>query len=268
MTPVTGKLLFRNKLYNNRIEVRDDGVNLSLYFSETILQSSMQKSHPHRLIIGYTQYMMFPLLIKIPKKILVIGIGGGSFLRFLHFHFPQAKIDAADNCMETLEIAKRYFSLPKSNQVNIFCESGETFLQKCCQKYDLIMIDAFDQKGMAPSIYNDKALSLCKNNLKSDGLLCSNLWSANRECLEHIKSSFKKNFNQALYIPVPLKGNIIALATKQPIHWQSLHPKRKIVQEMSDKLEVDFIKMVKIARRTNMSLWQQLYQSINLQTIQ
>lgn len=266
MTPVTGKLLFRNKLYSNRIEVRDDGVNLSLYFSETILQSRMQKSHPHRLIVGYTQYMMLPLLIKIPETVLIIGIGGGSFLRFLHYHFPQTKIDAIDNCQETLQIANRYFSLPQSDKLNIFSESGEMFLEKCTKKYDLIMIDAFDQKGMSPTIYTDKTLSLCKKRLNADGLLCSNVWSADSEHLKQIKLSIEQNFTQALYIPVPKKGNIIAVAAKRPFHWQNLHPKNKLVQEMSDKLEIDFKEMVKNARRANMSIWQQLYQSINFQT--
>ncbi len=265
MTPVTGKLLFRNKLYNNRIEVRDDGVNLSLYFSETILQSSMQKSHPHRLIVGYTQYMMLPLLVKIPKNVLVIGIGGGSFLRFLHYHFPQAQIDATDNCQETLDVSNRYFSLPQSDQINIFNKSGEVFLQECTKKYDLIMIDAFDQKGMAPTIYSDNTLSLCRQHLNSDGLLCSNVWSADRGYLENIKSSFKQNFSQTLYIPVPKKGNIIVVAAPQPIHWHKLHPKNTTVQDMSNRLEIDFTEIVKIARRTNMSLWQQLYQAIHAQ---
>lgn len=256
MTACKSKIIYKNYSSDNRIEVQDNRVNRSLYFSETILQSSMEKSQPHRLILSYTRYMMLPLLIAIPEKLLILGVGGGSFIRFFDHYFPKTTIDAIDSCQETLKIARHYFHLPQTSKIMIHNSCGSEFLSDTDEQYDLILIDTFDLKGMARKIYNPVILELCRKKLTDTGILCCNLWSNNRSFLAEVKEILDQHGNQTLYIPVPDKGNVISISTNQTLSWNHLHPKNRNLINLAEKLEIDFAEMVKIARRANMPLWQ------------
>ncbi len=262
MNAENNKTVYKNSLSNIRIDVQENRVKRSLYFSETILQSSMDKSAPHKLIIDYTRFMMLPLLLQIPQKILIIGLGAGSFLRFFHYHFKQIEIDAVDNCDEILKIAKKYFFLPQSEKINLHNCCGNEFLSQTKKRYDLILIDSFDKKGMAKEIYNEKTLTLCNEHLTESGILCCNIWSNDLLALSEIKEIIDKVNRQTLYIPVPNKGNIIGIGSNRHFNWQSLHPKNPKLISLEEKLEINFTEMVKIARRTNMSLWQRACKAI------
>ena len=88
------KTIHRSHWQSQLIEVVDEGDTRSLYFGGHVLQSSMYLSAPQKLALSYTRFMAAPLLIDdAPERILVVGVGAGSLVRFFHHHFPDARID-------------------------------------------------------------------------------------------------------------------------------------------------------------------------------
>ena len=104
-------LLLYTYYENNFIEVVDQDEFRSLYFHNKVVQSRMSLQEPHKLILKYTQYMMAAaLLVKpAPTDILLIGIGAGALIHFLHHHFPSSLIDAVDYSEHVIKIARGYF---------------------------------------------------------------------------------------------------------------------------------------------------------------
>lgn len=243
------------EIINTSIDIRDEGDFRSLYFAYEQLQSRMSLSTPHALVLPYTRYMVFPLLTRCSlDNILIIGIGSGSFVRFFHHHFPACLIDAVDFSLEVINAAKGFFMLPDSDTINILHTDGFEYLQNLSDKdYDLILVDAFDDNGMAASIYSESFLRLCSKHLSPTGCLCCNLWSNDVVRLKAIKSVIQYYFTDKIYLPVQDRGNIAAIAFNDEFPWKSLLHNKKMLKELTQKYGIDFNEILKIAKRTNMS---------------
>ena len=256
------KIIYSSGRHNTLIEVRDNGSHRSLYFSGDILQSRMNNSDHASLCLSYTMFMTFPLLLQDPDDILIIGVGGGSTIRFLHQYFPQATIDGVDCVDEVLEICTTFFSMPTAPHVRLHSAKGDEFLLATEKKYSLIQLDAFDQQGMSASAYNEHFFSLSASALTDVGLLTCNIWSNNRLHLKQTKEAIEKFFPYTIYIPIPERGNIIAVASKNQIDWQQLHPRNSRVLSLGAQMGIDFVEQVKIARRANLPIWKNMSQSV------
>jgi spermidine synthase len=68
-----------------------------LHFDLTAAQSAMDLDDPERLSLAYTRKMMaFLLFNHSPRRILMLGLGGGSLAKFCHRHLPSAAITAVE----------------------------------------------------------------------------------------------------------------------------------------------------------------------------
>jgi spermidine synthase len=241
---------------DNGMEIRDEGDSRSLYFRNEQLQSKMSLSTPHHLLLSYTRFMTLPLLpLGSVDNILVVGLGSGSFVRFFHHHFPRCRIDAVDPSENVIKAARGHFMLPENDLVRTHPADGHDFLRRCPDtRYDLILVDAFDASGMAPTIYNPDFLSLCSRKLTGSGWLSCNLWSNDKKKFAGIRGMLSRIFKGVVYLPVPDRGNIVAVAAGTGIPWGKILLPRNELHTVSKKFGFDFSEMVKIARGKNISL--------------
>lgn len=270
MINATAKPIHREIWKNRLVEIFDEGETRSLYFGGKFLQSRMSLLSPHTLTLPYTHYMMFALLFHVQfNNILLIGLGAGSMVRFLHHHFPQCTIDAVDHSAHIIKLARGYFQLPESQHINIHCRDGLKFLaEKHVQNhYDLILIDAFDEKGMSSHIYSEEFFLICADALHPDGTLSCNLWSGTPKRTAEISNILRCNFTGRLVLPVPRRGNVIHHLKPQKIKWTDIERNRWELDHLQKKFHLNFPTMVKVARRHNLSFPQRLLWSSNFWTL-
>ncbi|MGW8193381.1 MAG: fused MFS/spermidine synthase [Desulforhopalus sp.] len=256
----TERLIHQDFCNDHLVEVRDHGGYRSLYFGDNHLQSRMSLSRPHDLVLAYTGYMVLPLLINSsPMRVFVAGIGSGSFVRFFTHHFPNCSIDAVDNSPHIIKAAKDYFCLPENDRVAIHCCDGLRFLQENSgNNYDLMLVDAFDAVGMAPSIYSEPFFTLCATRLTTSGVLSCNLWSDDKKRLKEITASLTGLFTSLLFLPVHNRGNIVALAMPFATPWPLLLRKPRDFIALAKQYRLDFRQMVKVAKQNNLTLAKRL----------
>ena len=250
-------LIHRDYSNDHLVEIKDNGDFRSLYFSSSTLQGRMSLSSPPKLVLSYTQYMLLALLIHPePKSILVIGIGAASFVRFFHHHFPQSQVDAVDYSQHIINAARGYFQLPENSRITVHCQDGYQYLKNYkASPYDLILVDAFNDLGMAPTIYSDKFFRLCARNLTQNGVVSCNIWSGNDTLLQKTKSLLAAHFTSQLFLPVPERGNIITLSLPGKIPWSKICPKKKKLKSRAKNLDLNFKEMVNVAKKNNMTLY-------------
>ncbi len=256
-----GRVIYKGFWDNNHVEVIDNDTSRSLYFSGSILQSRLCLTAPHELLLYYPQYMVSALLVQSnPKNVLLIGIGAGSIIHFLAHHFPTCCIDAVDNSSKIIEIAKGFFLLKESENLTIHCLDGYDFLasRTKTKQYDVIFIDAFDEKGMAKKIYSREFLKLCRDNLATKGVISCNLWSGNEKKLNNVKKAIFKNSTDQLYLPVKERENIIALAFSTPTPWKKIDRPTEELLSFSERYNINFVEIVNIAKKYNMKLGQRI----------
>lgn len=246
---------------NRLVEIIDHGEFRSLMFSGKFLQSRMSLGSPHRLILPYTRYMMLSLLhMPSPGKVLLIGLGAGSLVRFLNHHFPLCHIDAVDHSAHVIDLARGYFRLPDSPYVRIWCMDGDEYLQHGQNEsdYDLILVDAFDEHGMSQSVYSAGFFRRCRQHLSPRGILCVNLWSGKEEHLTRISGDLATLFPGNIQCPVPDRGNIIHYSFPQEIPWKKMSRSGEEFALLFDWYGLDFKTMLQQLLRHNLSLLQRL----------
>ena len=256
MSQQPGVLIHKDYFNDHLVEIRDSGDYRTLYFPTGTVQSRISLSNPHRLVLRYTRYMLLALLIQPePENILIIGIGSGSFVRFFHHHFPRCHIDAVDYSKHIINMARGYFQLPENSKIIVHCDDGYRFLKNYSDiPYDIILIDAFDDQGMAPTIYSDQFFRLCADNLSQNGVVSCNIWSNDKTQLQQIKTLLATHFADQLFLPVPDRGNRIILSLPDLVHWPDICLKKKKLKQLGGQFNLNFKEIVRVARQNNMSL--------------
>lgn len=251
----------------NCIEVSDKGDYRSLYFKNNIVQSRIALLRPGKLVLRYTRYMMAASLLVNPQpaKILLIGVGAGSILHFINTYLPNTQVDAVDYSANILQIARDYFALPENENIIVHCADGLQFLASLPRKhaYNLILIDAFNDLGMAKNIYSHDFLKLARKRLSANGSICCNLWSGNKQLFNRVKKAIVKNSTSSLFIPVRKRENIISLLLQASPEWQRLCPPPEILEKFSSLYDLDFREVSLSARKNNMKFSEKLQHWLN-----
>lgn len=147
-----GTTLVQVKTPYSSAMVREKGSVRSLYFVEpsglAVRQTSIDMARPGRLLVPYTRTMFASLLFKNPQeRVLIVGLGGGSMVRFLNHHLPRTQVDAVEIDPEIVKIAADHFGTKPGRRTRIFTEDAFRYLERDHGKYDVIYMDAFLEPG-------------------------------------------------------------------------------------------------------------------------
>lgn len=140
----------------------------ALHFGNKTQQSVNLLCNPYFLIHKYAQAMTLPLCWLKPERVLVIGLGAGSIVKYLYNYHPEIIIDTVELRSKVIELAYEYFMLPEANErLNIFNDSAFNWLSNADKnKYDLIIVDVFLTSELDKDITVDVSESFKKiNNL-------------------------------------------------------------------------------------------------------
>lgn len=220
------------------IEIVDEaeGKLRSLQFGSPARQSTMFTARPHELALEYTRTMAAGLLFLAaePKRILVLGLGGGSLPKFFLHHFPNCHIDVVEIRPAIVDVATRFFKLPTSDEhLHVHLEDGYDFLLRVpAATYDLIFIDLHDAHGMAPVVNEEGFSESCRLALRAEGVAVHNLWYGVRPQQEmHLRRRLEKTFHHLLRLPIAGKRNCVAYGLSRPIAAASSMTRRATMGE-------------------------------------
>ena len=169
----------------------------SMHFSLTEIQSRMQLLRPDALDLEYTRTMMGWLLFKPqPERIALIGLGGGSLAKFCHRHLPLAGIVAVEINPHVIALRDAFQVPPDSARFQVIEADGGRFVRDTGQRFDVLMVDAFDAQGMPAALGSRRFYDDCLDVLQPAGVLVVNLHAGHRHCpvyIDRIRRSFGEN---------------------------------------------------------------------------
>lgn len=236
------------------IEIKESQTIRSLHFGSVSQQSSMYLHDPKELVLKYTRSLALGLLLKDNlNSLLLLGLGGGSMVKFIHHHFPSCHVDAVENNKEVMNIAYKYFELPKHQNIQIHLDDAGNFIRSPkAKEYDLIMADAYNAVGMSNSVQGIDFFNACFTHLKPGGFFCINLWVNHNKILQTVRQALNSCFsNQVLSLPVEDKANLILFAIKGPL--SSLQKKGLInrAQKLSTQTDINFLHLIRNLKQHN-----------------
>ena len=164
----------------HRIAVVEDDTSRYLRFDSSF-QSGMYKDDPYRTRFGYSDYLQLPLAYRPEtKRILYLGLGGGSAPKRTWRDFPGVQIDAVELDPEVVDVAYEYFELPRDPRLRVEVEDGRRFLATNDGPWDAIVVDAFYSDSIPFHMATREFLELARSRLAPGGLVAANIIGAVR----------------------------------------------------------------------------------------
>ncbi|MBS1140676.1 MAG: Spermidine synthase-like protein [Proteobacteria bacterium] len=234
----------------------DDGKSRFLYFNVRLMQSEMSLKAPHDLAIRYTQKMMAFLLFQPrPKRIVLIGLGGGSLIKFCHRRMPGTQLTAIELDPNVIAFRDAFMVPPDDERLQIIEADGAEYLENTEKGIDALLVDAFDKTGFAPSLANREFFDNAYAKLSGNGVLVINLAGEKESYAGLIGEAMHVFDDQVIVISVPDDGNHVLYAFKERYfepRWRWLH---NYAKELRAKFGLDFPAFVqKMERSTKLGL--------------
>lgn len=186
---------------------------LSLSFHGSLIQSCMRIDAPDDLVLDYTRTMMGALLfVPEPVEVLMIGLGGGSMLKYIHRHVPSARLTVVEIHPEVIDLRGSFHIPPDDDRLRIVCDDGAAFVRQPPVRYDLILVDGFDGLGIPDALSAPVFYRQVREALTPRGIMVANV-QADTQGTRMIRQRVDKAFEGArLSVESDEGGNEIMLA--------------------------------------------------------
>ena len=138
--------------------------------------------------------------IKKMNHILVLGVAGGSVIKTLveEINF-EGKFTGVEIDKEVIDIANQYFQLDKIPNVELVIDDAYEFVFKTTEKYDLIIVDIFQDSKMPSFLFEKFFVERICHLLENHGFILFNTMVL-LEVQKQINSEYIKNFDTKKYI--------------------------------------------------------------------
>lgn len=204
-----------SELHKGKPFVMDDGNLRFMYFDQNSVQSVMRIDAPDELLFGYTRAMMsFLFLNPTPSHILMVGLGGGSLVKFCHRFLPDSKITVLEIDPGVIALRKQFFVPDDDERLVIKCCDAASYIAEIRDSIDVILLDGFDINGLAQALCSPKFLAQCYEALSANGILVCNMWGKQRELIPHLRN-LRQIFDQNVWWGrSPDSYNLVVFANK------------------------------------------------------
>jgi spermidine synthase len=193
--------------------ILDCGPLRFLHFDLENVQSVMRQDDPDALCLAYTRKMMtFLLFNPDPRRILLVGLGGGSLAKFCYRHLPSARITVLEIDRHVLALRDEFRVPPDDERFHVLHGDGVCYVAHRTTREDVILVDACDRRGLACELSEPGLYSSLRRRLAVGGVLVMNICGDSFEIADHIcriRGVFGK---RVIALPVKEDGNLIVLA--------------------------------------------------------
>ncbi len=200
----------------NTIVVTEDhkGLRTLLFERGGGRQSVVKPGDPDHLELPYARVALAGLaLCEEPRRMLVVGLGGGTLPMFLRTHYPAATIDVAEIDPEVVDVAKKFFGFIDDERMRAHVGDGRQFIENVRQGYDIIFLDAFGARDVPKHLTTQEFLLAVRRALVPSGVVASNVWRpASNPLYDSMVRTHQEAFEELFILDVPGDVNNILLA--------------------------------------------------------
>lgn len=200
---------------------------LDLRFETGVAQSRMRVDAPDELVVDYTRTMLGALLLRpSPRRIGVVGLGGGSQVKFCHRHLPDACIEAFEIDPRVLAM-RREFRIPDDDsRLRVREGDAADLLPRRRGAYDLLLVDGYDTTGIPAALSTQRFIEDCRDALDAVGVLASNLYCADHAAhFARLRRAFGAD---VLLLDEPRQSNRVAFAWREGVDPRKADPARAL----------------------------------------
>lgn len=183
------------------------------------LESRVDIEAPHRQIFEYTKLMfMHYLHAPRPKKVAIVGLGGGSMVHFLRKYAPEVEVTVVEIDPAIVDIAQRFFAIKPDERLTIVQQDGAKFFAETEDIFDVIHLDAYlgnaartDPTGVPIDLKEENFYKTLQRHLSPQGVAVFNVnhHATSRNDIQRIAAAFRNAYEYRL------PGQSVVVATLQ-----------------------------------------------------
>jgi spermidine synthase len=214
------RILFDHESDFQRVIVSERGDRRTLRFGDPsgAVQSRVRLGHPEELLVPYVRVAMdvVEALPAAPRRVLVIGLGGGSMPSYLHTTLPEVHIDVAEIDPVVVEVAHRFFGFVEDNRLRVLVGDARDLLPAVTEPYDLILVDAYGRDAIPLELTTRDFLHSVERATVPGGTVVANVWGGtSNQLYSSILANYSGVFDELEVIPVARRSNRIFVANRR-----------------------------------------------------
>ena len=158
--------------------------------------------------IGYDRIKKF-------EDVLILGVAGGSAIKTLVNEVKfKCKITGVEIDKDIVEIANNYFKLDEVKNLELIVDDAFEYVLKTKEKYDLIIIDIFQDTTMPNFLFEDFFINRINFLLKTEGFILFNTMVINeKDRIRNLdyKKKFDGNYSLRMYPKVEVHNELFTI---------------------------------------------------------
>ena len=224
------------------LEITEERGTRTLHLGTCAIQSAMRISRPWDLELAYTRAMMAYLLFhQAPEAVLMIGLGGGSLVKFIRKYRAETQITAVEIDDRVIAAARAHFEVPPDDRTLTVIETdGAIYMRQHPSSADIILLDGFDGGNQVEALATETFYAACRRALKSDGVLVVNLWGRDAQFTEYFNRLVRAFDGEIAWLSVMGKTNVIVFAFAKTGARQQMETIRPHLAELTQHYGLDF----------------------------
>lgn len=161
----------------NYLQVKDSSTSTILSTNVLFGVQSIRMKGQGLTGMYYDYALAAPVMAGMNRKednaVMILGLGSGTFASYCDTYFPGSKIQGAEIDEKIADIASDYFALPDTVEVAV--EDGRSYLTASEEKYDVIMVDAYQDITIPFQMSSVEFFTQVREHLKEDGVMVVNM---------------------------------------------------------------------------------------------
>lgn len=170
-------LLYEGESVYNYLQVKDTDDSVILSTNVLFGVQSIMMKEDELTGMYYDYAMAAPLMADVVDnenpKMLVLGMGTGTYARQCSKYFPNMNTKGVEIDGDIIRLSRKYFDLP--NSIDVIEYDGRAFLNSDKEKYDVIMVDAYQDITIPFQMSSIEFFKLVSEHLKDDGVMVVNM---------------------------------------------------------------------------------------------
>ena len=241
------------------VGISEHGNIRSLHLGSETVQSSMNVDYPVELVLSYSRAMMAWLLFaENVRHITQIGLGGGSFVRWIDAHLPEVAQTAVEINPQVISVARGLFELPfEGEKFEIIEADGAEYIKTLRGGTDVLLVDGFDGVQIIDALVAEPFFADCRTALSDNGIFVTNWWSGDKRYPLFLRRLAQVFDQRVLCVPAETHGNVAVLAFQNQAP-QPLAALQKKAAKLGEQYGLDFKTMLHQAHVPPGSTWQWL----------
>ena len=223
----------------NYLQVKEDSESVQLSTNVMFgVQSVMMKND--RLTGMYYDYALAAPLMSAAggnSDVLILGMGSGTYAKQLLKYYSPSSVEGVEIDSKITALARKYFDLPEDVKVTTY--DGRAYLQAVGKKYDVIMVDAYQDITIPFQMSSAEFFALVKAHLNPGGVMVVNLNMTSKSrgrVSDWLSDAVAQVFSSVYSVRVPASTNAVLFASESGDMLDNLN--RRIPETGDGKLSV------------------------------